>query len=46
MTVLQREVSQKGESKYHWLIHLCEIFKKMVQMNLVLGQDRDIDIEN
>ena len=37
-TVMQSEVSLKEKNKYHILMHICGIFKKMIQMNLFTKQ--------
>ena len=38
-TVIQNEVSQKEENKYHILTHTYMEFRRMVQMNLFPGQE-------
>ena len=38
-SVIQREVSQKEENKYHILTYIYGIFKKMVLKKLGAGQE-------
>ena len=38
--VMQNEVSQKEKGKYHILMHIRELYRKMVLMNLSSGQQR------
>ena len=39
-SVIQSEVSQKEKNKYHMLIHIYEIEKKMVMKNIGAGQEK------
>ena len=39
-SVIQSEVSQKEKKKYHMLIHIYEIEKKMVMKNVGAGQKK------
>ena len=44
--ILLSEVSQREKDKYHMILLICRIFKKMLQMNLFTNRNRLTDLEN
>ena len=44
--ILLSEVSQREKEKYHMILLICRIFKKMLQMNLFTNRNRLTDLEN
>ena len=45
-TVIQSEVSQKENDRYHILMYICGIYKKLYRLTYLQSRNRDTDIEN
>ena len=45
-TVIQSEVSQKEENKYHILTHICRIWKNWYRWSYLQSINRDTEVEN
>ena len=45
-TVIESEVSQKEENKYHILTYICGVWKNRYRQSYIQSRDRDTDVEN
>ena len=45
-TVIQSEISQKENDRYHILMYICGIYKKLYRLTYLQSRNRDTDIEN
>ena len=46
VTVIQSKISQKEKDRYHILMYICGIYKKLYRLTYLQSRNRDTDIEN